>query len=90
MHTFTRKGYGRIYVRNSDDVQKVSDIIKEIDSFEWDYLPKDFIAPFLEYPRVVYTHKFCDLDIDKLTALCWSRGALIWCFDAGQIEWGEQ
>jgi len=86
MNTFTRKGYGRIYVYNPDDVQKVSDIIKEVDSFEWDYLPNGFIAPFSEYPSLAYTHKFCDLDIDSLTALCWSRGVIIWCFDNGHDE----
>jgi hypothetical protein len=86
MNTFTRKGYGRIYVQNPEDVNKVTAIIQELDDFEFGYLPSNLIAPFSEYPKVVYTHKFEGLNIDKLTAVCWSRGIFIWCFDNGHDE----
>lgn len=86
MNTFTRKGYGRIYVYNPADVEKVSEIIKVIDAFEWEYLPNGFIAPFSEYPRLAQVHKFSDLDIDLLTAICWTRGVLVWCLDNGHAE----
>ena len=35
--TFSRKGYGRIFVENESDVQKVEDIIRELDEYEFDY-----------------------------------------------------
>lgn len=89
MNTLTRKGYGRIYVDNAENIEKVKDIIKHMDEFEFDYLPKDLIAVHTEFPKVVYTHKFCDLDMDKLTAKCWQNGVKIWVFDAGNNEYPE-
>lgn len=82
MNTLSRKSYGAIYVNNIEDIEKVKNIIKEISEFEFEYLPNELIKPFSEYPNVSFTHKFCDLDIDDLTAICWSRGIFIWVFDA--------
>lgn len=87
MKTLTHKGYARIYCETAADVSKVEDIIEEMDEFESTYLPDGMIAPFSQYPNVKYTGKFSDLDMDDLTALCWSRGIKIWVFDAGQQEW---
>ena len=89
MNTLTNKGYGRIYVQNVEDIEKVKDIIKEMDEYEYEYLPRDLITTFRAYPSVVYTHKFNDLDLDALTATCWSRGILIWVFDAHHNEYPE-
>lgn len=85
----TRKGYGRIYVINADDREKVSKIIKEMDEFEWSYMPVSMIAPISEYPAVVYTGKFDALDLDALTVTCLSRGIGIFCFDAGNDEYPD-
>ena len=87
MKTFTRKGYGRIYVDTLENIEKVKEIIKEMDQYEYEYLPPDLIALFSEYPNVAYVHKFNDLDINKLTAKCWSLGIKIWVFDAGFEEY---
>jgi hypothetical protein len=84
MNTLSRKSYGAIYVKNPNDIDKVKEIIKEMDEFEYDYLPDELIKPFADYPQVAYTHKFCDLDMDDLTAKCWAKGVLIWVFDARQ------
>ena len=82
MNTLSHKSYGAIYVNKPEDVEKVKEVIKEMSEFEFDYLPKDLIKPFSEYPSVCYTHKFSDLDTDDLTAICWSKGIMIWVFDA--------
>lgn len=87
MRTLTHKGYGRIYVESETDIPKVKQIIEELDEFEFDYLPGKLIAPFSEYPAVVYTHKFSDLDMDDLTAVCWARGIKVFVFDSGHIEY---
>lgn len=87
MSTFTRKGYGRIYCLNAADAEKVATIIKELDEFEYEYLPKDLIAPFSEYPKLKYTHKFDALDLNMLTAVCWQRSIVIWCCDNGNEEY---
>jgi hypothetical protein len=84
---FTRKGYGRIYVYKEDDIEKVKDIILRMDDFEYEYLPRDFITTIDEYPRVVYTGKFDDLDIDALTILCMREGVPIFAFDSGHDEY---
>jgi len=87
MRTLQRKGFGRIYVENEGDIHLVEEIIQKMDEFEYDYLPKDMIAPFSEYPSVIYTHKFDSLDVDALTAICWRKGIHIWVFDTGNNEY---
>lgn len=83
MNTFTHKGYGRIYVDKKENIEKIHTIIKHMDAFEYEYLPKALIATFDEYPKVVYTHKFSDLDLNVLTATCWKNGIHIWTYDTG-------
>ena len=87
MRTLQRKGFGRIYVENEGDIHLVEEIIQKMDEFEYDYLPKDMIAPFSEYPSVIYTHKFDSLDVDALTAICWKKGIHIWVFDTVHDEY---
>lgn len=82
MNTLSHKSYGAIYVKDPSDIDKVKKIIKEMDEFEYDYLPKGLIKPFSDYPEVAYTGKFSDLDMDDLTARCWAAGVFIWVFDA--------
>ena len=86
MNALTRKGYGRIYVEDPEMVERVADIVKELDAFEYEYLPKDLIAPWTEYPAVSYTHKFDGLCMNKLTARCWQEGIKIWVCDNGHGE----
>lgn len=83
MNTFTRKGYGRIYVEHEKQIDQVTSIIKEMDEYEFDYLPTGFITTISQYPHVVYTHKFDSLDYAALTAICWDKGIKIFCFDSG-------
>ena len=83
---FTHKGYGRIYVRSEEDILKVEAIIKELDEFEYDYLPDKLIATFDNYPYLKYLHKFSDMDMNKLTAECWKRGIYIFVLDNGNQE----
>lgn len=85
--TLTHKGYGRIYVAKLEDIEKVHAIMREIDEYEFSgYMPKHLVAPFSEYPKVIYTGKFGDMDMDLLTALCWSQGVFIWVFDSGRED----
>ena len=88
MGTLTHKGYGRIYCEKADDIEKVDAVIKELDEFEHGYLPEKMIATFDNYPQVVYTGKFSDMDMSKLTAECWKRGIRIWVHDSGHNEYG--
>ena len=55
MGTLTHKGYGRIYCETVDDIAKVHDVIKELDEYEFGYMPKGIVTTFNEYPNVVYT-----------------------------------
>ncbi len=89
MNTLTRKGYARIYVAKPEDASKVEGIIKELDEFEHGYLPAAMVAPFSEYPKLCYTHKFDGLDMNRLTAICWKRGIQIWVCDNGHDEYME-
>jgi hypothetical protein len=87
MATLTRKGYARIYTETPEDVEKVKAIIKEIDEFEYDYLPDGLIAPFSEYPSLCYTSKFDGLDMNTLTAVCWKHGIKIFVCDNGHNDY---
>jgi len=89
MNTLPHKGYGRIFVDKTENIQAVKDIIKEMDEFEFYYMPEKIIAHFDEYPSVVYTHKFDDLDMDALTATCWSRGIFVWVFCSGNNDFPQ-
>lgn len=82
-----RKGYGRIYVEKEEDIQKVKDIIKEMDDFESGYLPEKLIAVFSDRIDTVYTHKFSDLDIAILMEKCWQRGIKMFCVDGKYGAW---
>jgi len=86
MRKLTSKGYGRIYVEKEEDIELVKDAIKELDEFEIEYLPESLITVFTDYPKVVYTGKFDDMDMDMLTHVCWLKGIKIWVFDAGHDE----
>ena len=89
MRTFTRKGYGRIYVQKSSDCEKVEEIIKELNEFEYEYLPKRMFAHIDHFPEVVYTGKFDELDLDLITIVCAKRGINIFCFDARMDEFAS-
>jgi len=88
-NTLPHKGYGRIYVPAEEDIKKVEDIILQMDHYEYAYMPKGMVACIDEYPKVVYTHKFDDLDMDGLTILCWKMGIPIWVYHAGQDDFPE-
>jgi len=83
MNALTRKGWARIYVDKPEDVERVKSIIRELDEFEWEYLPEDLVAPFQTYPELVYTHKFDGLCMNRLAAVCWKRGIHLWFCDNG-------
>jgi len=80
---FTRKGHGRIYVKDAIDIPKVNAIIKEMDEFEYEYLPNNMITTYERYPETVYIGKFDELKTDVLTNICWKTGICIWCYDEG-------
>lgn len=82
MVTFTQKGWGRIYVAKEEDVTRVCDIIKEIDSFEWIYMHDFLVAPFSEYPILCNVQEF-DVDLTLLMAKCWEEGIYVFCLDNG-------
>jgi len=88
MNTFTSKGYGRIYVDKNENIEKVKNIIGSIDEYEFvNYLPSKLIAPFSEFPKLEYTHKFDCINLDYLTGECFKQGIYIFCLDNGHNEY---
>ena len=77
--TFDRKGYGRIYTDKEENIQPIKDIIKEMDEFEFGYLPKDLIAVYQGEIRHVYIGKFDELDLNDLMKRCWNKGIHVFC-----------
>lgn len=77
MNSFPYKGYGRIIVKTPEEKQKVIDLIKEIDDFEFPYMPKDVIAvEKQDTTDVVYIGKF-EPDLDELIQRCKQQGISI-------------
>lgn len=73
---FAKKTSGRIFVRHEADVQRVIDIIKELDEFEFEYLPDGFVTVMPEdvnKAKLTYGHKF-ELRMDLLKLECWRQG----------------
>lgn len=87
---FTRKWYGRFFVEKEEDIEKVKQIMREIDEYEFKhYYPSgdfhgggsnhELITVFKEENlHAVYVEKFDDMDMSKVLIECWKRG--IKCF----------
>lgn len=87
---FYRKEYGRIFVEKEEDIPRVREIIKDMDEFEYSYLPEDLIAVYeppvcapngtpISSVSTVYNGKFDDLDLGKLMFRCWNAGIRMFC-----------
>ena len=79
------KGMSRCFVKNEADIERVTDIIRQMDEYEFDlYLPKNWVTVtkfdfpmgvnFLEYnlgkfDDVVYNGKF-DLNVNNFIQIC--------------------
>lgn len=71
---FNRKDYGRIYTESEANVVRIRDMIRDINSDEYDYLPDDLIAVDKGFDETVYNGKFYDFDLDALAARCEQEG----------------
>ena len=87
--TFNRKGYGRIFVEKESDIEKVEDIIREIDEYEFEgYYPtgnylggnnERLVTVFSkENFKSIYVGKFDDMDMTQVLKKAWEQG--IHCF----------
>jgi hypothetical protein len=77
---FPHKGYGRFFVESKEDITKVKEIIREMDAFEYSYLPDDLITVFSdENMQSVYTHKFDDMNMTEVMYRAWSKGIRCFC-----------
>lgn len=75
-----KKTFGRIWVRKIEDKERVIKIIKEVDDFEYEYLPDDFVEVYPCNPKratLVYGGKF-EIRTDLLKLACWTKGIDIW------------
>lgn len=78
----TYKGYGRIYVSNEKDVQKVHRILCDFDTNEYlYYYPQGLITTLSKYPEVIYVGKFNLWS--NLVEECKKSNIPIFIFDAG-------
>ena len=83
--TMERKYYGRIFCEKPEDVQKIEDIMREIDEYEFDnYYPtgnysggegKRLVTVFDPNElKAVYTGKFDEMNIGEVLLRAWSAG----------------
>lgn len=88
---FNRKGYGRIFVDKAENIPRVREIIREMDEYEYSYLPDDLITVYdpstykvynegsHSTASTVYNHKFDSLDLGELMFRCWNEGIHCFC-----------
>lgn len=78
------KHEARIYTDKETNIPKIKDIIKEIDEFEFEYLPQDLITVFKGDIQYVYNGKFYDIDMDEVIKRCWQQGIIaFYCIKDG-------
>jgi hypothetical protein len=88
---FVKKGYGRIYVFNTDHIPRVMEILQEIDDYEFSgYYVQGIVAPWEGKVELVYTHKF-EMCRDEIHFRCWKENIPVWCIsryreDGFQLE----
>ena len=88
---FEHKGYGRFYVENEEDIAKVKEIIREIDDFEYSYLPEDLITVFSDKNMyAVYTHKFDDMCMTEVLYRAWAKGIKCFCVFGKITGWEDR
>jgi hypothetical protein len=71
------KHEARIYTNKQENIEKIKEIIKEIDEFEYEYLPNDLITVFNGKIDYVYNGKFYDIDMDELMKRCWENSIYV-------------
>ena len=72
-----RKGSSRCFVFFEEHIEKVKEIIKEVDCHEYEYIPKDWIALWNDNPEdQVYNGKF-DINVVNLYRECGRKGIAI-------------
>ena len=83
---FPRKEYGRIFVQKKEDIEKVEEVIRQMDSFEYEYLPDEFVGVFevkeingYRFIKLKETHKFDSLDLNVFQSICWHEGIPVFC-----------
>lgn len=86
---FIYKGYGRIFVEKEEDIQKVKDKIKEIDNFEYEYLPDNLITVWnKDLNDLTYTYKFDEMNIDNLCEELQKSGIKVAWVRGEEVQYG--
>lgn len=87
---FPKKQYGRIFVMHKDHIDKVNDIMKKIDDYEYDYCPDNLVTLYDSKIPLIYLHKF-EMCKDKITYECLKKGIFVWCvsFHLESYIWPE-
>lgn len=82
------KHQARIYTDKQENIEKIKEVIKEIDDFEAGYIPKDLIAVFDGKIEYVYNGKFYDIDMDEVMKKCWAKGIhAFYCIEQKERIW---
>lgn len=81
MLRFNDKAEGRIFTDKLEHIDKIKNIIHEMNEGEFDYLPKDLITTLPSEGfifRTVYNGKFYDLDLNELRENCAKQNIPVW------------
>ena len=83
------KGNGRIFVTKEEDIERVKKILNATQSFEFEYLPDDFIAVLQKEDNLlIYTHKF-DPDVPNLIEQCEAQDIEIFVYSCNEYHYDD-
>lgn len=89
MKTFNNGAEGRIYTDTQENVERIKQIIKNIDEFEYPYLPDDFVAVWRDGADIdlIPNWKFYGLDLQKIEKECTFKNIPCGCFIGKYEQW---
>lgn len=85
--TFDRKGYGAILVQKEEDIEKVKDIIRQMDEDEYEnYFNEKMIMVYNKNIEAEYNGKF-ELNVIDLALICIDQGIFISIINGSFNRW---
>lgn len=84
---FDRKGYGAILVQKEEDIEKVKDIIRQMDEDEYEhYFNEKMIMVYNKDIEAEYNGKF-ELNVIDLALICIDQGIFISIINGSFNRW---
>lgn len=87
IEAFDRKGYGAIIVQSEEDIERVENIIKQMDEDEYEhYFNEEMIMTYHPGIEAKYNGKF-ELNVIDLALICLDQGIFVSIINGSFNRW---